>query len=302
MKNLYLIMSLFLACTTLFITSCEEDEPDGDPTSTVNANLQLPSGSYTVNPDDMQVDNTVVVTTTSGTMPITTGNQINGQIGFTAPNGNVVAGGMRFGPSGPVNVIPITGAQGQTSGTLTMPFTLSASTCDNLSSVCHDIKCYEFAITDDGMISQANIRDVAIMCGNCDEPSCVDLIDPPCPGATPVYCGNFSGSYASGSGTCVCSPSTLGGQVGISADNYVVVTANIGTSGSYSFSPDYYTGGCTDCPALQITDASGQNAHYAQSGSGSWNGNTFSFSATIRPITAEPSFPTYSLSGSVTCN
>ena len=50
-------------------------------------------------------------------------------------------------------------------------------------------------MTADGKISKANIRDVALMCGNCDEPSCRSLIDPPCevePGTGNPGTGNIA--------------------------------------------------------------------------------------------------------------
>ena len=133
---------IFSAYFIIILGGC--DKTSGNPTATLNANLELPQGSYQVNPDEMEVDYSISIDPgMTGTMPINTGTQLNGQISFTAPNANVVAGGMRFGDSGPVNVVPVNGAQGQTNGTLSLPFSLSASTCDNLSQVCHDIKCYE---------------------------------------------------------------------------------------------------------------------------------------------------------------
>lgn len=229
-------------------------------------------------------------------MPINTGTQNTGQISFNAPNGNVVGGGMRFGDSGPVNIVPVSGALGQTSGTLTLPFSLSASTCDNLSQVCHDIKCYEFAVTADGKITQANLRDVALMCGGCDEPSCQDLIDPPCPPEPNT--GTFNFSLGSGNGSAGCS----GSSTGIVANNWVVSITNAGTSGSVSFTSDYYTGGCTSCAALQITNTAG-DAYIAISGSGSWSGNTFNFSGTMKLLedVINGGGSTYSLSGAVNC-
>ena len=187
--------SFYLLGALLFILgSCAKQ--NGDPIASLNDNLELPQGSYQVNPDDMEVDNSITISSGSGgTTPINTGSQTTAQISFNAPNGNVVAGGMRFGNSGPVNVVPVSGAQGQTSGTLSLPFSVSASTCNNLSQVCHDIKCYEFAITADGKISQANLRDVALMCGGCDEPSCQSLINPPCPPSP------GQGSYSSSIGS-----------------------------------------------------------------------------------------------------
>lgn len=286
-----------LATIIVLSSSCKKDK-DGDPVEAINAGLQLPAGSYQVNPDTMEVDNSIDIDPGSGgTMPINTGTQMNGQIAFTAPNGNVIGGGMRFGNSGPINVVPVAGAQGQTSGILNLPFGVSSSTCNNLSKVCHDIKCYEFAITADGKISRANIRDVALMCGGCGEPSCAPLINPPCPPAANT--GSYNFSLSSGSGYAACGPVT-----GITADNgWVVVASNVGSSGSYNFTSDYYNGGCSSCPALQISDPN-STAYVAISGSGYWSGGAFYFSGTMKRIEdlVGGGGSTYSLTGSVSCN
>lgn len=294
MKNLMLFC--FGLCL-IFIGSCAKQ--NGDPVAAFNANLELPQGSYQVNPDEMEVDNSITISSGSGgTTPINTGSQMTSQITFNAPNGNVVAGGMRFGNSGPVNVVPVSGAQGQTSGTLSLPFSVSASTCNNLSQVCHDIKCYEFAITADGKISQANLRDVALMCGGCDEPSCQSLINPPCP-PSPGQ-GSFNSSIASGSGTGFCDQS---GTMSISSSSsYSVSIVNMPTSGSnISIDASYYSGGSSS-PAIQLNTPSG-DAYIAVSGSASWNGNVFSFNVNIQTITdfVNGSSTTYALSGSISC-
>lgn len=190
------------------VSSCSNDPEYADPVTELNRNLSLPPGSYTVNPDDMEIDNSVIIDPgPSGRMPLNTGTQLNGQVTFTAPGGNVVGAGMRFGDSGPVNIVPVAGGQGMTNGTINVPFSVSGSTCDNLSQVCHDIKCYEFAVTDDGKISKANIRDIALMCGNCDEPSCASLIDPPCPPEPGK--GNYTSTLGSGEGTSYCSSGSI---------------------------------------------------------------------------------------------
>ncbi|MFT4526008.1 MAG: hypothetical protein ACI85F_002170 [Bacteroidia bacterium] len=295
MKKYYLIC---LAISIGFSACKKDEEENGDPVTELNANLSLPAGSYMVDPDTMEIDNSVTIDGGSGgTMPINTGVQNTGQIQFSAPNGNVVGGGMRFGDSGPVNIVPVSGAMGQTSGTLSLPFSLSASTCDNLSQVCHDIKCYEFAVTADGKITQANIRDVALMCGACDEPSCASLIDPPCPPEPNT--GTFNFSLGSGSGSAGCT----GASAGIVANDWVVSILNSGTSGSITFTEDYYTQGCSSCSALQISDNQG-NAYIAISGSGSWSGSTLNFSGTLKSLddVINGGGSTYTLTGAVNCS
>jgi len=254
----------------------------------------------TVNPEEMEVDTTITIDPgMGGVMPISPGSQVSGEIIFNAPNANVVAGGMRFGDSGPVNVVPVQGAQGQTSGVLNLPFALSSSTCQNLATICHDIKCYEFAITADGKISRANIRDVALMCGGCDEPSCASLINPPCP---PGPCsGNFNFSYGvNGSGNCACA----GGLVGLVNSSWAITASNVGTSGTVSYTSDYYINSCSTCPAFQIVSTSGSPTFIAVGGSGSWSGSVYSFNATVKESNdlVNGTGPTYTVSGSINCN
>ena len=169
---------------------------NGDPTATLNENLELPPGSYQVT--DPGTDTTIEIPGGSATPPpggvmaTQPGDMMNIAIPFSAPNGNVVAGGIRFGTSGPVNVVPIAGAQGQTSGSLQFQVGIPASVCGNLSSICHNIICYEFAVTDAGTISRANINSIALQCGQCDEPSCQQLLmdcDDTC-GPTDFDCGD----------------------------------------------------------------------------------------------------------------
>ncbi len=139
-----------------------------------------------------------------------------GQIGrvsvpFNAPSGDVVGIGMRFGATGPIINIPTTNnVSGQTGGVLETEFTVPQEICDMLSSVCHDVKCYEFAVTASGTVSRETIQDVILACNGCSEPSCQDLAmcgppPPPCNGLqeqgadTPetrvVDLGQTSGSF-----------------------------------------------------------------------------------------------------------
>lgn len=139
--------------------------------------IDLPPGSFTL--EDPETDESISVTSNgSGAMAtVQPGGGGTVSVSFNAPNANIVAGGIRFGSSGPIQAVPISGAMGQTSGTLSFPFQLPSSICQDLSRICHDIKCYEFAVTDVGTVSRANITDMAVLCGNCDEPSCQGLLD-----------------------------------------------------------------------------------------------------------------------------
>ena len=182
------VISLSLALfVSLCIISCggSDSDPVGDgisdPTEVanlMNSALQLPPGTFTVDPNQVEIDDSITITSNNNaTIPIAGGQSMTNNISFNAPNGNVNAVGMRFGTSGPIYFVPIN-TQGSTSGTGSFDFAMLATICNDLSKICHDIKCYEFASTSGGQISRANIRDVAMMCGNCDEPSCQGLVDP----------------------------------------------------------------------------------------------------------------------------
>ncbi len=148
---------------------------DGDPLAALNSGILLPGQGQTL--DNPATDESIDVTgETGGIMPLYPGGTVTVTIPFFAPDANVIGAGIRFGDSGPVQVVPIDGAIGVSEGTLTFDFQVPANICDNLSSICHDIRCYEFAVTDAGMVSAANINQVALACGNCDEPSCQSLL------------------------------------------------------------------------------------------------------------------------------
>lgn len=143
--------------------------PEEDPTVSIEASNSAPSGQ--------------------GVQP---GSMLSVSIPFNAQNGDVVGAGIRFGDSGPIRTVMID-TQGQTSGTLQFPMMIPSDICGDLSSICHDIKCYEYAVTSAGRVSRANINSIAVQCGNCSEPSCQDLLDdcellpdPPDPGPNPT--------------------------------------------------------------------------------------------------------------------
>lgn len=161
------------ACGSGFGDASECAE-EGDPASELNGGLE---GSYTL--DDPDVDESIDVASDEpgGYEEASPGGTLNVSFTFDAPNANVVGGGIRFGTTGPVTVVEIPDAMGQTSGTINFAVEIPDSVCDDLSQICHDIKCYEFAVTSAGKISKSNINDVALKCGNCDEPSCKGLLD-----------------------------------------------------------------------------------------------------------------------------
>lgn len=148
----------------------------GEAAAALSAKIILPNeGDPLENPE---TDDSIVVEESGGTMTsVQPGQAVTVTIPFNAPNGNVVAAGIRFGDNGPIRTVNIAGAAGTTQGTLQFEFQVPDSICDDLSQICHDIKCYEFAVTDVGRVSRANIGPIAMACGGCDEPSCADLLD-----------------------------------------------------------------------------------------------------------------------------
>lgn len=133
------------------------------------------------------------------------GDNVSVAIPFSSANGDVTGAGIRFGDSGPIRTVNFPNAQGQSQGTMQFQFGIPDDICGNLSNICHDIRCYEFAVTSAGRVSAANINSLALVCGGCDEPSCQGLIDtaicPDDPGTSPglgVVCSEGGESCPNG--------------------------------------------------------------------------------------------------------
>jgi hypothetical protein len=187
---------------------------DGQGSQALADSVDWPSNAYAL--DNPETDETVQISPSSGggsAAPVMAGGTMNVSVPFSAQNANVVGVGIRFGDSGKIMTIPTT-TMGRTTGTLSANITVPPAICGMLSKICHDIKCYEFAVTSVGKVSRANIMSLALMCGNCSEPSCKDLLPNMCfdPGqATCTEAGSCPGegggavlrSCASISGSCV---------------------------------------------------------------------------------------------------
>jgi hypothetical protein len=179
MRKIILLAFVFTA-----IISCKKDENNDpkDEESTaadiLNAAYQINrAGSFTVNPDDVEVDNSVIVFSGgNGYVPLRGGDEMNNTISFESPTATITAVGMRFGNTGPITFVPLTPEE-IASGICSFPFTIDPTVCEDISQICHDIKCNEFAMTSAGKISQADLQDIALICGACDEPSCLELLD-----------------------------------------------------------------------------------------------------------------------------
>ena len=294
--------STIVLLSLLFMYSCSKPEKNGDPTEEINQNIQLPAGSFVVDPDTAQIDNSIVVgsPTPSGQVnALSLGVAVSTNIPFQAPNRNVVAAGMRFGDQGKINFVPVPQARGQANGTMTVPFSVSQSTCNNLSNICHNIKCYEFAMTADGKISRANIRDVAISCGKCDEPSCQGIINVPCnldPGE-----GVFSFKGISNKAIAACDlvlQGFSGTAIGVvTQSGSGVYIYNLPGNGTFNLAnvdtdPNYDQ-------KVFILVVEGGTIYGSVSGTVTRNGKQYSFSGTVQDISSNAR---YQLSGSGVCN
>lgn len=313
-------ITIFLL-STIILFSCAKDNKDkgiSDKTeiaNLMNEKMELPAGSFTIDPDNVEIDNSITITPTSGITPLSPGQQMNNQISFTAPNGKVNAVGMRFGTSGPIYFTSIN-TNGATSGTGTVPFSLESDICNDLSSICHDIKCYEFAMTTEGKISKSNIRDVAILCGDCNEPSCQGLVDASdCDVGGSGVVSSFSITDGTGLVTdvttsCTYTPPPVGGgfndAISLRDDNSgsFLSIANVGTSGTYTFVE--HGGGDVTIPQIGFiaySDPSDFNTSYYPysqiTGTGSWSGNTFTVSGTMEDYNNSN---TYNFTATVVCD
>lgn len=178
MKRTILLLPLLASCSVYEGDSDTDDPTVGSETdAAVDGPFEIPSVQSVL--DDPPTDPSVSLGPIDGSVPpleVYPGDRITVNIPFTAANQNVVGAGIRFGSVGPIAVVPVPGAQGTASGTMQFDVVIPPDICDDLGQICHDIKCYEFAVTDVGAISAANIADLALACGNCDEPSCQDLL------------------------------------------------------------------------------------------------------------------------------
>lgn len=144
-------------------------EPDTDDSVEISSFVEDPSGA--------------------SQMAVAPGDVITVTLMFEAPEGNVAGGAIRFGSEGEIHTKSLPELEGLTSGTLSFEITIPDDLCAELGEVCHSVLCYEYALTTDGRVSRANVRDVVTRCGQgCAEPSCGALL-PEClpPEQRPLY-------------------------------------------------------------------------------------------------------------------
>jgi hypothetical protein len=175
-----IILTVFILTT---IISCKKDDNNQQEATDLAAEIlndafQINrSGTFIVDPENLEIDNSVSVNSEgNGYVPLRGGDEMNNAISFYSPTVVITAVGMRFGNSGPITFVPLTPEE-IAAGTCNLPFSIDSSVCDDISQICHDIKCNEFAMTSAGKISQADLQNIALICGACNEPSCLELLD-----------------------------------------------------------------------------------------------------------------------------
>lgn len=113
----------------------------------------------------------------SGVSPVYPGQQLQPAVTNPDIGGGVVSMCVAFGSPSSGWCIPVEDEDVDVDGnTASLDFTLPPELCENLSQICHDIRCYEFAETEAGTFTAADVEYLASACGQCDEPSCQELI------------------------------------------------------------------------------------------------------------------------------
>jgi hypothetical protein len=176
-----------VAASLLLLGSCggggggRPDPTAKEVAAALNDALVLPPGSFTLT--DPETDPSVELTSTSTAAPngsLAPGSQASLSIGFTAAgSSNVTGAAIGFGTATtlPTKIMAVpVDTNGATSGVIDFDFGVDLSMCDNLSTICHDIRCYEYAVVDGQKVTAAEINEIALACGGCDEPSCQTLL------------------------------------------------------------------------------------------------------------------------------
>jgi len=186
------IILLFIFGFLFFSCGKDDSSEISSINEALNSGLILPPGSFKVSQSQLINDGTINVSNSTSNTERGSSNSteriirvepsqiITINIFFTSIQANITHGGVRFGNQGDIWLVPIQSAFGNTSGILTFDIAIPSNICNNIQDICHDIKCYEFAIAnsdaEEFIISNENINDVVLGCAACDEPSCRDLV------------------------------------------------------------------------------------------------------------------------------
>lgn len=98
---------------------------------------------------------------------------------FASRDRDVVGVGVRYGDSNDVVVVDAPGANGSAAGNLSVDVEIDGHACSDLPEGCNTSVFQLFGVTADGAVSQPLLIDVVFACGDCDDESCLVLLDCP---------------------------------------------------------------------------------------------------------------------------
>jgi hypothetical protein len=110
---------------------------------------------------------------------------------------------------------------------------------------------------------------------------------------------SFNGQAIDVEGECFGNTATL-----VSEDeSSLLVFNNLGSGGSSSVNPNFYTNGCTDCLAIQFQDLNSSQIFIAVSGTVNRTANTITFDLTLKELMSvvEGGGSSYRVSGHIVC-
>ena len=102
-------------------------------------------------------------------------------LNFQAPDRNVVGGGIRFEGSEEIQWTLLNKVQGEQTGDVEFTYVVDSAACNDLSSLCHEIKAEEFVISErnnEFHVSRPIDIDIVLQCATCDSTSCVEVLPP----------------------------------------------------------------------------------------------------------------------------
>jgi hypothetical protein len=104
------------------------------------------------------------------------------RLAFTAPNRNVVGGGIRLPGSDEVQWTFTSGVQDQNAGDIDFTYLLPMNACEDVSNLCYDIVTEQFAVAQqtDGSYAVSEPVEVIVVlqCATCTSLSCLETLPP----------------------------------------------------------------------------------------------------------------------------
>ncbi len=202
MKNL---ISIFLLLITLLYAGCTRviEFPGSDVADVLNMHLRLQDSQLKLNPDTLATDRSIGLTyQTTDTLVLFVDSSSDLVINFSAPKANIKGVGIRFGETGTAQFQLVENLKGKINGSFQYRMSIDPSICNKLSKSCHLIKLSSFLLTENNQVSQVTQRNVALICGNCNQQACKDLIYPPCPAEAGKGVFKFGNTTYHGAATC----------------------------------------------------------------------------------------------------